>query len=814
MSRQRRIGDIDTVAGRNEPERRTAPFGLDLSLAVFDRATRFARSLFDDAESTIVLVKDGVAWRSRWGDSDPYDRRDSIAEQVTLSGKPVWIEDAREDPRFADLSLVSGPPYLRTYIATPIKLADGSVAGLLVVVSPTPRPHDPVQAERLEVLAEFVADEWVRAHAVQALQATQTTLEALVATMPTSLVMTDRDLKVIAASSLWARSLGVRRAEVLGRTLFDIAPEVYEPSRTAFAEVLDGAPSSIARSRVTLPIGMTVWLQTDLKAWKTTDGEIGGIVLTASDVSELVGALEQSERSEQRMQMALELSELHVWEMDYASRELIKVGAEETFFETPQTYEDLWRDIYNGVDPRDRAEVEAAWQRQVTTGERYAPIYRVRRSDNREVWVQGGARLFTREDGRPIRLVGALQNMTDRKAAEAELIQAKTDAETANTAKSTFLATMSHEIRTPLNGVLGMAQAMASDDLTGVQRERLEVIRQSGECLLAVLNDVLDLSKIEAGKFELDEAEFDLNDLARGAHAAFTALANKQGLEFDLKIEPSAEGVYLGDPTRVRQILYNLISNALKFTEAGEIRVTVARQDDALRFQVADTGIGIAPEPLTKLFRRFEQADASTSRRYGGTGLGLAICRQLTELMGGEIGVESEIGKGATFTVTVPLARIADSRAEVLPVAPSTPQDADLTGDTLKVLAAEDNAVNQLVLKTLLQQVGIDPVIVTDGAQAIAAWKADDWDVILMDVQMPEVDGPTATKEIRRLEAVSGRARTPIIALTANAMSHQVAEYREAGMDGFVAKPIEVGRLFAALEAALNPPVLDEAAVG
>jgi CheY-like chemotaxis protein len=359
-----------------------------------------------------------------------------------------------------------------------------------------------------------------------------------------------------------------------------------------------------------------------------------------------------------------------------------------------------------------------------------------------------------------------------------------------------------------------MAQAMASDDLTGVQRERLEVIRQSGECLLAVLNDVLDLSKIEAGKFELDEAEFDLNDLARGAHAAFTALANKQGLEFDLKIEPSAEGVYLGDPTRVRQILYNLISNALKFTEAGEIRVTVARQDDALRFQVADTGIGIAPEPLTKLFRRFEQADASTSRRYGGTGLGLAICRQLTELMGGEIGVESEIGKGATFTVTVPLARIADSRAEVLPVAPSTPQDADLTGDTLKVLAAEDNAVNQLVLKTLLQQVGIDPVIVTDGAQAIAAWKADDWDVILMDVQMPEVDGPTATKEIRRLEAVSGRARTPIIALTANAMSHQVAEYREAGMDGFVAKPIEVGRLFAALEAALNPPVLDEAAVG
>ena len=629
--------------------------------------------------------------------------------------------------------------------------------------------------------------------------------------MPTSLVMTDRDLRVIAASSLWARSLGVRRAEAMGRSLFDIAPEVYGPSRNAFAAALEGAPSAIARSQVTLPIGLTVWLQTELKSWKTSDGEIGGIVLTASDVSELVEALERSERSEQRMQLALELSDLHVWEMDYKARTLIKVGAEDTFFEEPKTYDDLWRDIYGSVDPRDREMVEAAWSRHLATGERYDPIYRVSRNDGQEIWVQGAAKMFADERGRPLRLVGALQNMTARKAAEAELIQAKNDAEAANTAKSTFLATMSHEIRTPLNGVLGMAQAMAADDLTGVQRERLEVIRQSGESLLAVLNDVLDLSKIEAGKLELDEADFDLRDLARGAHAAFTAIANKQGLSFDLKIERSAEGVYRGDPTRVRQILYNLISNALKFTEAGEIRVTVAREKKTLKFQVSDTGIGIAPEPLAKLFGRFEQADASTSRRYGGTGLGLAICRQLTELMGGEIGVESELGKGAVFTFTLPLKRVADSRAEALPSLPPTPADAELSGQALKVLAAEDNEVNQLVLKTLLHQVGIDPVIVTDGAQAIAAWEAETWDVILMDVQMPEVDGPTATRAIRDRETALGRPRTPIIALTANAMSHQVAEYREAGMDGFVAKPIEVGRLFAALEAALNPVALDEA---
>jgi len=795
------------VTGRDDRERMTAPFGLDLSLAVFDRATRFARGLFEGGDSTIVLVKDGVVWRSRFGDLPD---RDPLAEQVIATGELLWIEDARTDPRVSDGPLVTGPPYLRACISTPIKLADGSTPGVLCVVSTRPQPFDAAQADRLAALAEFVADEWVRANAAQALRATRSTLDALVATMPTSLVMTDRDLKVIAASSLWAGSLGVRRAEAMGRTLYEIAPEVYEQSREAFDRALAGEAGAIARSRVTLPIGRTVWLQTDLKPWARPDGEIGGVVLTASDVSELVEALERSERSEQRMQVALELSELHVWEMDYVNRVLTKVGAEDTFFERPKTYDELWSDIYASVDPRDRAGVEEAWRRHVETGERYGPIYRVLRNDNREIWVQGAAKLFTDERGRPLRLVGALQNMTDRKAAEAELISAKNDAEAANTAKSTFLATMSHEIRTPLNGVLGMAQAMAADDLTGVQRERLEVIRQSGESLLAVLNDVLDLSKIESGKLELDEADFDLKDLARGAHAAFTAIANKQGLSFDLKVEASAEGVYRGDPTRVRQILYNLISNALKFTEAGEIRVLVARTGDALRFSVSDTGIGIAPEPLARLFQRFEQADASTSRRYGGTGLGLAICRQLTELMGGEITVDSKLGEGTVFTFTLPLARVADSRAEILPAVPPAPPDAELTGQTLRVLAAEDNEVNQLVLKTLLHQVGIEPVVVADGAQAIAAWEAGTWDVILMDVQMPEVDGPTAARAIREREAATGRARTPIIALTANAMSHQVAEYSEAGMDGFVAKPIEVGRLFAALEAVLVPRDLDE----
>jgi signal transduction histidine kinase/ActR/RegA family two-component response regulator len=381
---------------------------------------------------------------------------------------------------------------------------------------------------------------------------------------------------------------------------------------------------------------------------------------------------------------------------------------------------------------------------------------------------------------------------------------AQAAAEAANHAKSQFLANMSHEIRTPLNGVLGMAQAMEQDALTPMQRDRLDVIRKSGDMLLAILNDILDLSKIEAGKLELESAPFDLEELARGAHAAFTAIANKKGLSFDLTISPDAAGTYLGDSTRVRQILYNLVSNALKFTESGEVRVTLFGLDRGFGVKVEDTGIGIDADRVGHLFQKFEQADATTTRRFGGTGLGLSICRELAHLMGGAITVQSIIGRGSVFTITLPLERSADGGAPLAAILSGDEAEAALGERTLKVLAAEDNPVNQLVLKTLLHQAGIHPHLVGDGVAALAAWETGDWDLILMDMQMPIMDGLDATRAIRAREAITGRARTPIIALTANVMSHQIATYVDAGMDRFVGKPIEVGELFSAMEAVLE----------
>jgi two-component system, sensor histidine kinase len=399
------------------------------------------------------------------------------------------------------------------------------------------------------------------------------------------------------------------------------------------------------------------------------------------------------------------------------------------------------------------------------------------------------------------------RSRTVLRVARKQAQQGEMAAEAANTAKSAFLATMSHEIRTPLNGVLGMAQAMAVDELSQVQRDRLSVIHRSGEALLAILNDVLDLSKIEAGKLELEVIEFDLAELAQGAYSAFTALANKKGLSFALDIG-EARGRYLGDPTRIRQILYNLISNALKFTDQGEIRVTARRDGTMLEIAVVDTGVGISPENLVRLFQKFDQLDSSTTRRFGGTGLGLAICHELAQLMGGEIGVESQVGQGSRFVVRLPLPMVGDEKpAPQLSPAPAS----DLKPMRLRVLAAEDNAVNQLVLQTLLHQLGVEPTVVEDGAAAVEAWAASGWDVILMDVQMPVMDGLAATAEIRRLERDQGRRRTPIIALTANAMAHQVEQYLAAGMDGHVAKPIAAADLFQALSAVMEEPDADAA---
>lgn len=388
------------------------------------------------------------------------------------------------------------------------------------------------------------------------------------------------------------------------------------------------------------------------------------------------------------------------------------------------------------------------------------------------------------------------------------LREAMLRAEAASEAKGQFLAVVSHEIRTPLNGVLGMAQIMERDSLTSAQRDRLKIIVESGSALLNILNDILDLSKIEADKFELEETAFELEVVARSAAASIRGALDRKGLAFELDLATDACGVYRGDARRIGQVLANLLSNAVKFTDAGKITLRVRQDGGRVFFAVIDTGLGIEPEGLQHLFEKFVQADSTITRRFGGTGLGLAICRQLVTSMGGDISVTSQPGSGSTFTVELPLLR-PQGGAEP---PSSKSQEGAVTNRNLRILVAEDNGVNQFVLKTLLEQAGIQPKVVGDGAEAVLAWADSHWDLILMDVQMPVMDGVTAVREIRRREAEAGRAMTPILALTANAMTHQIDAYQKAGMNGFVAKPIEVDRMFKAMEMALAETASEPAA--
>jgi signal transduction histidine kinase/ActR/RegA family two-component response regulator len=399
-------------------------------------------------------------------------------------------------------------------------------------------------------------------------------------------------------------------------------------------------------------------------------------------------------------------------------------------------------------------------------------------------------------------LLGRLEaNEQDLRQTMAAFLEARDAAEAANVQKSQFLANMSHEIRTPLNGVLAMAQILERGALSGDQREQVEVIKSSGEVLLTILNDILDVSRIEDGALELEVAPFDLRALTDATLGGYAVAAQTKGLDLTVEIAEGAEGLRLGDGGRVRQILSNLVSNAIKFTAEGGVAVRVEGSDTGVRLTVEDTGVGVPEDRLAHLFDKFTQLDGATTRRFGGAGLGLAICQALTEKMGGVIAVESVPGEGSTLVVDLPLPR-CENPADAATQADAASSDGEAERP-LRVLAAEDNPTNQKVLATILEMFGADLQMVENGALAVEAWRSAPFDVILMDIQMPDMDGVAAARAIRTAEAETGRARTPILAVTANAMPHQAAEYAAAGMDGLVPKPIEIGRLQAALEDAL-----------
>lgn len=538
----------------------------------------------------------------------------------------------------------------------------------------------------------------------------------------------------------------------------------------------------------------------------TIEGDEKNVEALAQLMTELALEREQTAKrlraSEERLNLALVASGTALWDRDVVSGDL---------YISEQWGAILGRKVPNPmpvellnylVHPDDHDTMRRAFTRHLRgETDMLQVLLRHMHGSGRWIWCKVSGRVVERDaSGRATRAIGTLQDVTPQVEAEHALREARDAAEQASRAKSQFLATMSHEIRTPMNGVIGVVDLLAETGLTADQAKFVKILHTSGEALLSIINDVLDFSRIEAGRLELNDDDVDVNALASGVADLFRAQASRKAITIGFRAD-NALPVVRCDPLRLRQVLLNLVGNAVKFTDAGDVEVSATRiaetdEQVEVRIAVRDTGPGISPEVQKMLFAPFVQADGTTTRRHGGSGLGLAISKRLSEMMGGRMELDSAPGEGSTFSVVLTLVKSArqldtpvDGAGAVLASVPAG----------LRVLLVEDNPLNQTIARSLLANLDIAVEVASNGREGVERARSGRFDVVLMDCLMPVMDGFDATRAIRAEERASGRRRVPIIALTANAFQEDVQRCLDAGMDSHLSKPIRRNQLIAAL---------------
>jgi len=660
------------------------------------------------------------------------------------------------------------------------------------------------------VTSVFMAHELERHRAsleerTEALRDSEERYRTLVENTHDLICQTGSDGRYTYLSPNYRTELGYDPAELVGQ---DPSELIHPDDRAAVAEMLQRRQSDRLIFRARHKNGAWRWMESIGNIYVNEQGEPRGVIVSR-DITDRMRAEATLRESEERFRGAF----------DYAAIGMALVAPDGRWLEVNQALcnivgysesELIGRKFQDITHPED-LDADLEFVRRMLKGE--IPFYQMEKrylhKRGAVVWVLLSVSLVRGGDGNPAYFIAQIQDVTGRKQAEAELCAAKEAAETANHSKGEFLANMSHEIRTPMNAIIGMTDLALQSDLSPDQRECLDLVRNSADSLLLLINEILDLSKIEAGKLKIDSVVFSLPDTMTPLIQTQSLRAQQGGLNLFCKIAADVPPLLVGDPARLGQVLTNLVSNALKFTEHGEVSVDIAPApttvDDGgrfseLHFTVSDTGIGIAPEKLGTIFAPFEQGDGSTTRRYGGTGLGLTICRHLVERMGGRIWVESSPGRGSRFHFTMRFG--LPERGASPELSPPQLVAEGATGQParpLRILLAEDNLVNQKLVVKLLEKRGHTVLVVNNGRDAVTTVDHYPFDLVLMDVQMPEMDGLEATAAIRARER-DGSAHLPIVALTAHAMKGDEERCLAAGMDGYLSKPINGKDLFAAIE--------------
>ncbi len=635
--------------------------------------------------------------------------------------------------------------------------------------------------------------------------------------IPNLLLRADQDFTIVEVNPAYLAATQCQRENLVNVPLFIAFPENPDEIggtgvsnlRASLEKVIaTGTKNDMAIQKYDIPIRGTS--DFEVRYWSPSNapvienGKVVFILHSATDVTAEVLAAQHEEQeiktSREQYEVVAKATNDIIWDWDVATGRVRRNDAVESLLGYANNREishtDWWR---SKLHPEDAAGIEESLNSVINEdGNNWSGEYRYQCADGSYKYFLDRAFLIRNEDGKLLNMIGSMLDITERKRIEEELILAKEHAIESNMAKSQFLSMMSHEIRTPLNAVIGISHLLLMDEPKPDQIENLNALKFSSENLLVLINDILDFSKIEAGKIEFEHTDFSIVELINNICMAQSYKAEEKGIDVRINIGKELSGPVVGDPVRLGQILTNLISNAVKFTELGIItveatQVAESRDSSTIFFAVTDTGVGMAPESLHTIFDSFTQASSDTTRRFGGTGLGLAITKRLLELQGSQVFVESSLGKGSKFHFTLTLKKSTHQFSEQPAIDTVKDKNGSLKGR--RILVVEDNLINIMVARQFLQRWGVEVDTALNGFEGIEKVSTKDYDVVLMDLQMPEMDGYEATIHIRKLQGTKFQ-QLPIIALTASAMLDIKDKAFDVGMNDYISKPFNPNELY------------------